>query len=276
MTPEELAAQQAAEAEAEAAKGGNNSDLVSLDDPKIQAIIQGMVDTQVTTQVAEKTKGLVAKNTELLGEAKAAKSETREFKEKYGEDYGTLDKAIADEKARKEADMTDLQKLESTYSQEKETLTTMWAEQKAKLETQAAAKDAAINKYLIDGALETEINAAGGKSHFLKPVLAGKLQVFENEAGDYDVRVMEGANPKLNPDGSPMGIAGLVSAYKADEAWGAAFGPSGATGGGATGSNKANSESSGKTSGKRLTMTDQEKVTYIGEHGVAKYMALPE
>lgn len=244
-----------------------NTNSVNLEDPKVQEAIRSLVEAQV----AEKTAGLVKNKQELLEEAKNAKQALKSIKDKYGEDLSVFDKLLAEEQKRKEADMTLEERLEQRYSQEKKQLTDMWASERAKFETETKSKDAAIKKYLVDAELERIISAEGGKAHFLKPALAGQLQVVQ-ENGEYKVRVMDKDVPKLNMDGSPMGITELVRAYKNDEAWGAAFNATGATGGGATGNN---SNSTSRAALSRSKMTVEEKTAKIAELGLDGYLALP-
>jgi hypothetical protein len=245
----------------------DETNSVNLEDPKVQEAIRTLVEAQV----AEKTAGLVKNKQELLEEAKNAKQALKSIKDKYGEDLSIFDKLMADEQKRKEAEMTLEERLEQRYAQEKKQLTDMWANERTKFETETKSKDAAIKKYLVDAELERIISAEGGKAHFLKPALAGQLQVIQ-ENGEYKVRVMDRDVPRLTMDGSPMGITELVRAYKNDEAWGAAFNATGATGGGATGNNSS-SASSGALS--RSKMTVEQKTAKIAEVGLQAYLALP-
>jgi len=248
----------------------NEAPAINLEDPKVQEIIAKQVDNMV----AEKTKGLVENKEQLLKEAKEAKGKLREINEKYGSDLSKFDELMEAEQKRKEAEMTEVERIEARYNQEKKQLQEMWNNKITTLESQSSAKDAAIHKYLVDSQLEAEISAAGGKSHFLKPALQSQLNVVE-EGGEYKVRVMDNGVPRLNMDGTPMGIAELVSGYKADESWGAAFNATGATGGGATG-NKQTTTNTNASNLTRSTMSPAEKVAYMGEHGSEAYLKLPE
>lgn len=241
-----------------------NTQTVNFDDPKVQQAINKLVESRVR----QETEGLVKNRDKLLEEAKLAKTQLREIKDRYGDDLSKFDELLDKERKQREAEMTFEEKLTSQYEREKKQLTEMWKSKEEEYKNTLTKKDKALRQYLIDSQLEAELTAAGGISHFLKPTLAGQLSVVEADGG-YQVRVMDNDVPRLKMDGTPMTISDLVSVYKNDESWGAAFKASGATGGGATGNEKNTNKSS--MSKPKSQWSDAEAASFISKYGPKAY-----
>lgn len=241
---------------------------INFDDPKVQEAIQKVVDAQV----AEKTQGLAKKKEELLGEVKEYKGKYREVVDKLGgEDLSKLDELLEKDRRQREAEMTEVERLENSYKKEKQQLVDQWQSSLKEKDEALSKKDAALRKYLIDSQLEAVINEQGGNPRFLKPTLASQLDVIE-ENGEYKVRVMDDGAPRLKMDGTPMGIEDLVGVFKQDEAWADAFKSSGASGGSATGNKKESAKSTGNKPVSQWSVRD--KIAYQKEHGQEAYFEL--
>lgn len=242
---------------------------IDFSDPKVQAAINNLVQQRVS----QETEGLIRKRDELLGELKPAKEKLRSITEKYGEDLSRFDQLLEEEKKRKEADMTLEERLTSQYDAEFKRQAEQFSKKEKSLSDELKKKSSALEHYLIDSQLESEINKSDGYSHMLKPALRDKLRVVE-DGDSYTVRVYEGDVPRLNMDGSQMTISDLVASFKNDELWLPAFKSSGATGGGATGNNTGAGGSQLATN--RSNMSVEDKMDYIRKHSMAKYLELPE
>jgi hypothetical protein len=238
--------------------------------PEIQAQVQKVIEQRVR----EETEGLVKKRDELLAEAKQAKNQLREIKDRYGDDFSKFDKLLEDEQKRRESEMTLEERLTNRFEKEKKQLADMWSQKEAEYKTVVTKKDSALKKYLLDSQLEQEISKAGGIPHFLKPALVPTLSVVE-QGNDYRVMVMDGDSPRLRMDGSPMGITDIINQYKNDPAWAPAFGSSGASGGDALGSKSSTKLGIGGTK-PRSQMSFKERSAAIAELGQEGYLALPE
>ena len=250
-------------------KTPNDEANIDFSDPKVQAAINNLVQQRVS----QETEGLIKKRDELLGELKPAKEKLRNITEKYGDDLSRFDQLLEEEQKRKEADMTLEERLTSQYDAEFKRQAEQFNKKEKDLTEQLKKKDSALEHYLIDSQLESEINKSDGYSHMLKPALRDKLKVVE-ENGNYVVRVYEGDVPRLNMDGSQMTISDLVASFKSDELWLPAFKSSGATGGGATGNNSGTGGSG--IAKNRSKMSLSEKTAYVKDNGMDKYMSLPE
>lgn len=101
------------------------------------------------------------------------------------------------------------------------------------LEAKSRAKDAAIERHLIDAQATAAIASAKGVPALLLPHVKAAARVVE-EDGEYVVRVVDDkGNPRVNGKGDYLSIADLVSEMRQSEVFGRAFDAEGRTGGGA-------------------------------------------
>lgn len=101
------------------------------------------------------------------------------------------------------------------------------------LEAKAKAKDAAIERHLIDAQATAAIAEAKGVPALLLPHVKASVRVVE-EDGEYAVRVVDGkGNPRVNGKGDYLSIADLVGEMRQSDVFGRAFDADGRTGGGA-------------------------------------------
>ena len=106
------------------------------------------------------------------------------------------------------------------------------AEIKAR-EDKLAAKDKAIERYLIDSQATAAIAAAKGVPDLLLPHVQRQVRVIEDN-GEFVVRVVDAkGDPRVNGKGEPLTISDLVSEMRASDIFGRAFESSTNSGGGA-------------------------------------------
>jgi DNA-binding transcriptional MerR regulator len=126
-------------------------------------------------------------------------------------------------------------------------------------EARLKAKDAAIERYLVDAQATAAIAAAKGVAPLLLPHVKSGVRVIE-EDGEFKVRVVDDkGTPRVNGKGEYLSIADLVGEMRASDVFGRAFEPDGTTGGGAQQSRGGASQSiKGKVDG-----TEAERTAYF-------------
>lgn len=135
----------------------------------------------------------------------------------------------------------------------RESMTAEHAKQLKAKEDALAKKDKAIERYLIDAQATAALAAAKGSADLLLPHVQRATKVFEEENGDYVVKVIDAkGEPRFNGKGEPMSIADLVSEMRQSESFGRAFEGSGQTGSGM----RPGTSPSGATSQKTITRAD--------------------
>lgn len=136
------------------------------------------------------------------------------------------------------ASKVDQEKLEQTgqWDKLKAQILEQQAQERGELESKLTAKDAAIERYLVDAQATAAIASAKGSPELLLPHVKGHVRVIEDE-GDFVVRVVDkSGNPRVNGKGEFLTIADLVGEMRQSDVFGRAFDASGTTGGGATNS----------------------------------------
>lgn len=135
----------------------------------------------------------------------------------------------------------------------------------------------ALERSLIDEGLTRTLSdeKIGGNPLYLLPHMRGRVSVEETDDG-FDVIVKRpDGSPMLNADNKPASLADLAAEFKADDRFAGAFKGLNQSGGGGTGGSGGKGGGGGATDLKRSTMTVQQKVEYIREHGQAGYEQLP-
>jgi DNA-binding transcriptional MerR regulator len=133
------------------------------------------------------------------------------------------------------------------------------AKEKAELLNASKAKDAAIERLLVDRDAALAISAAKGVAPLLLPHVKAAVKVIE-EDGEYKVRVVDDKGThRVNGKGEYLSIADLVGEMRASDVFGRAFEPDGTTGGGALQSRGGASQTiKGKVDG-----TEAERTAYF-------------
>jgi DNA-binding transcriptional MerR regulator len=149
-----------------------------------------------------------------------------------------------------------------TKAQEWDKLKAQMSEQQAReLEARDAklkAKDAAIERYLVDAQATAAIAAAKGVAPLLLPHVKAAVRVIE-EDGEFKVRVVDDkGNPRVNGKGEFLAVADLVGEMRASEVFGRAFEADGTTGGGAQQSRAGGNSIKGNVGG-----TEAERTAYF-------------
>lgn len=125
-------------------------------------------------------------------------------------------------------------------------------------ESKLKAKDAAIERYLVDAQATAAIAAAKGVAPLLLPHVKAAVRVIE-EDGEFKVRVVDDkGNPRVNGKGEFLAVADLVGEMRASEVFGRAFEADGTTGGGAQQSRAGGNSIKGKVDG-----TEAERTAYF-------------
>lgn len=247
--------------------------------PELKEAYDKSLEERATAKAQEATSGLIKKRDELLAEKKAKQAELEEFKSKYDPDK--YQEALDLLKKKEEAEMTLEQR---AAKREQELLDNFKARETellkknetslADLQKQIQAKDSSLRTYLVENELQRAIGAADGIPELLVPALKDKIKVVEDN-GKYVARVFDGDTPRIgDSEGNYMTIGQLIDEVKSNPIFGGAFKASGATGGGANGTNSTTPNPSGQKT--RSSMSFKERSAYISEHGQAKYFELPE
>lgn len=117
---------------------------------------------------------------------------------------------------------------------------------------------ARLERQLIDSSAISAIAAAQGVPDLLLPHVRQAVRAVE-EGGEYVVRVVDArGDPRVNGKGDPLSVAELVAEMREHPVFARAFGPSGATGGGASGA--------GAKGGKTMTRTQFEALPPAERH----------
>lgn len=141
------------------------------------------------------------------------------------------------------------------------------------LNDKLAAKDKAIERYLIDSQATAAIAGAKGVPDLLLPHVQRHVRVVE-ENGEFQVRVVDAkGDPRVNGKGDPLSIPELVAEMKSTEIFGRAFEGSGQSGGGMPPANGGG----GNPQVKRRSefKNERERAAFVDAHGVDAYNALP-
>lgn len=173
------------------------------------------------------TSGLKNKNSELLTKLTAAQKRAALFGDRSDDDI-KADLELAQQAREKKA------KAEGDF----ESLKGQLVQENAKALEKANGRTTKFEKKLYDvmarRELETAIVAAGGNPKVLLPHMLPFVKVNESD-DDFVAQVVDdkGKVRIADGNGTEMSIAQLVDQFKADETFGIAFAPSGASGGGA-------------------------------------------
>lgn len=206
--------------------------------------------------------------------------EVRELREKYaGYDLDELE-ALRTEKTQAEEERA---KKAGEFDKLKQQMVDQHHGELRKKDETIAAKDAALRKYMVDNAAVVECSKLEGNATLLMPHIRAMTDVVESENGEYEVRVLDAAgSARINGEGGFLSIGDLVAEMREQETFRGAFKGSGQSGGG-TPPNGQNGDGDAGQGGtpqngnlKRSEMSNVDKTNYIREHGVEKFMALPE
>lgn len=164
-------------------------------------------------------------------ERKAARDNERLLKA-----WGTLG-ASPEEVAQRLGASTDAKLAAAQASGDVEAIRSQLA---ARHQGELAAKDAqldrmrgALERQLIDAAAGSEIVAQRGAPALLLPHLRAALEVVEDEAGSFIVRVVDAnGKPRLDERGRPLPVKDLVAELRQSEDFARAFDGGGLTGSG--------------------------------------------
>lgn len=138
----------------------------------------------------------------------------------------------------------------------------------------------AYDDVLIDSAVLQAINESKGNALFLKPLVTKQVQVVQDEAGKFALRVVDDAgNPRVDGEGKYLTVNALVREMREQETYAPAFLGAGSTGGG-TPPGAGEGQGGGGKGGipsdlKRGTMSTKQKVDFIKQHGNVEFQKLP-
>lgn len=131
-----------------------------------------------------------------------------------------------------------------------------------------------LERSLIGSDAKSAIAAAKGIVPLLLPHVQSQMKLFEGDDGELVARVVDGKGEvRLNGHGNPMTVAELVDEMKGNADFKTAFLADTTTGGDKP---NAGRQAPGGKAMKRSEMTIKEKSDYIGKHGQAAFMALPQ
>lgn len=138
---------------------------------------------------------------------------------------------------------------------------------------QISAMRRTLEKHLVDAQATAAIAAEKGVPDLLLPHVQRHVKVVEKD-GEFVVQVV-GADggQRVKGDGSPLGIADLITEMKTNEIFGRAFEGSGQSGSGTPPGNGGG----GNPSNKRRSdfKTEKDRAEFVNAHGLAAYQALP-
>ena len=179
----------------------------------------------------------------LQKERDAAKTATRQAQAfaslgKTPEEIAAIVAAQAQAEHDKMAKGGEWEKLKTQMAEQQE-------QERAAWQTSIKAKDAAIERHLIDAQAATAIAAAKGVPELLLPHVKAHVRVVE-DGGDYAVRIVDKqGNPRVDGKGEFLSIADLVAEMRQDAIYGRAFEASGTTGSGAPSGQQGSGPSNG-------------------------------
>lgn len=119
----------------------------------------------------------------------------------------------------------------------KEQLNTSHAQAIAEKDKELAGKDQAIDRLVVDSQVTAAIAKNEGNTVLLLPHVKSRCKVV-NDNGNYSVQVIaeDGKTPLLDTKGNPISVDDFVKSLRENEIFQACFKPTGASGGGAKGS----------------------------------------
>jgi hypothetical protein len=196
---------------------------------------EGQEEVAVTPEafaaLQEEKAALLAKNSEILREAKKYKETARKFEGIDPERYKAL------ETAAEEAERKRLEAVGDWKAREAQLLEKVQKDIEAR-DGRISALSSALERRLVDAEATAALAAAKGSPKVLLPHIKSHVKVVE-EDGEYVVHVVDAKGNQRIGDakGSPMTISQLVEEMKADPEFARNFDGSGSSGGGATKSN---------------------------------------
>ncbi len=206
-----------------------------------------------------------------VSKLQSALSKERENNRKTSEqlkNFENLDPEKAREAIQKVEEMaswTPEQKVKEQIEAVKSQLVDAHGKEKKQLENKITALTKSLEEAMIVSVASQALAEHKGSVKLLMPHIRQQTRLREVD-GKHVVEVVdESGNPRLTgTDAHPMGIGELVSEMKTQNDFASAFEGTGATGSGATGSNK------GTRTVDLSGMTPQQKMRYARQHGKTK------
>lgn len=185
---------------------------------------------QFAALVAER-EALLAKNREVLSEAKKAKEFAARYKDVDPDEYKTLKQKAAEAAERKAVE-------EGTLESWKKQFTEQFAKEREPLVTENKTLRGALERRLVDAEATSAIAAAKGSPKVLLPHIKAHVKVVEEEGEFVAVVIDARGNERIgDARGTRMTIAQLVDELKQDADFARNFEGTGSSGGGASKSN---------------------------------------